>query len=190
MGEQAVPTIETTIVETEKFNGNASIGDDVRIYRRLEDMYDKTAIAMINDDDKVVGYLDREIASDTILPYLKRGLRFQCIVTDTPNEEGELPIEIHPKLSERANQMRREAEAISTLKGVGAVSEEYFKSIGIDTDTELIQQVESSSAQTVRKNIKQENPDARLSVKQIKKIYENAKSKYVPTSEEVVSDLD
>ena len=48
MEEQIVTTIETTIAETDKSHGTASVGDDVYIYRRLADRYDKTAIAMLN----------------------------------------------------------------------------------------------------------------------------------------------
>jgi hypothetical protein len=190
MEEQAVPTVETTIVETNKFDGTASVGNDVRIYRRLEDRYDKTAIAMINNKGEVIGYLNREIAEDTIFPYLKRGLKFRCVVTGAPNEEGDLPIEIYPILSERAKQMRREANSISSLKGVGSVSEEYFKSIGINTDVELIQRVESSSTQAIYEEIRQENPGARLSASQIERIYENAKAKHLPTSEEIGASLE
>ena len=183
--EKQVATIETTIVETDKFYGVASVGDDVHIYRRLEDMYDKTAIAMINERNEVVGYLDREMAEATILPYLKRGMRFQCVVTGTPNKEGDLPIEIHPMLAERGKQMSREAEPISSVSGVGSVSEEQFRAIGIYTDAELIRRVESSNVQTIWEEIKQNSPDARLSATQIEKIYENAKAKYIPTLEEV-----
>jgi len=183
--EKEVKTIETAIVETDKFLGTAKVGDDVHIYRRLADRYDETAIAMLNNEDEVVGYLNREVAEDTILPYLKRGLRFQCVVTDKPDEDGELPIEIHFRLSERAEQMSREADPISSVSGVGSVSEENFKAIGIYTDAELIRRVESSSVQAIREEIKQNCPNSRLSLRQIGKIYDNAKAKYLPTSGEV-----
>jgi len=183
--EKKVTTIETTIVETDKFHGTASLGDDVYIYRRLEDMYDKTAIAMLNDKNEVVGYLDRKVAEDTILPYIKKGLKFQCNVTGKPDEEGDLPIEIHPKLAEWAKQMSQEADPIASVSGVGSVAEKKFKAIGINTDAELIQRVESSSAQTVWEEIKQKSPDARLNISTIEKIYASAKAKYLPTSEEV-----
>ena len=136
---------------------------------------------MLNDNDEVVGYLNREVVEDKILPYLKRGMRFRCVVTDAPNEKGDLPIEIHPRLSERVKQMDQEAEPISLVSGVGSVSEENFKTIGIYTDAELIRRVESSSVQTVWEKIKQNNPSARLSVSQIEKIYESAKAKYIPS---------
>ena len=177
MPEKVVTTIETTIVETNKFLGTAKVGDDVYIYRRLEDMYDKTAIAMLNVKDEVVGYLNREVAEDIILPYIKKGLRFQCNVTGKPDEEGYLPIEIHPRLLEWAEQMSREAEPISSVKGVGSVSEANFKAIGINTDAELIQRVESSSVQSIWEEIKQNCPNSRLSVRRLEKIYENAKAK-------------
>jgi hypothetical protein len=175
-----VKTIETTIVETDKFNGNASVGDDVHLYRRLEDRYDKTAIAMRNDRDEVVGYLNREIAANKILPFLKRGLKFQCIVTGAPNKDGNLIIEIQPIISEQPNQINQEAEEIASVKGVGSVAEANFKAIGISTDVELIQRVEASNITQILAEIKQQNPDARLSVSQIERIYQNAKAKYIP----------
>lgn len=178
--QERVTTIEASIVETDKFRGTASVGDDVHLYRRLEDMYDETAIPMLNAKDEVVGYLNREVAEYTILPNLKRGLRFQCVVTGKLDEEGDLPIEIHCRLPERAKQMSQEADPISSVSGVGSVSEKYFKSISIDTDAELIRRVESSSVQTIWEEIKQKDPDARLSVRHIENIYENAKAKYLP----------
>jgi len=177
--EEQVTTIETTIVETDKFHGTASLGDDVHIYRRLEDRYDSTAIAMMNDKNEVVGYLNRKVASDTILPYIKKGLRFQCTVSGKPEEEGDLPIEIHPRLSEWTTS--REAESITSISGVGSVSAAYFKSIDINTDAELIQRVEASSVQNIWEEIRQQDSKARLSVSQIEKIYEHAKVKYTIT---------
>ncbi|MFQ6042818.1 MAG: HIRAN domain-containing protein [Candidatus Poribacteria bacterium] len=185
MQGKVITTIETTIVETDKFLGTAKVGDDVHIYRRLADRYDKTAIAMLNAKDEVVGYLNREVAEDIILPYLKKGLTFRCIVTGKPDEERDLPIEIHFRLSERVKQMSQEAAPISSVSGVGSVSEEYFKSIDIYTDAELIRRVESSSVPKIWEEIKQNNPSARLSVRNIEKIYEKAKAKYSPTSREV-----
>lgn len=183
--EKQVTTIETTIVEMAKFHGAASVGNDVHIYRRLEDRYDKTAIAMLNDKKEVVGYLDRKVAEDTILPYIKKGLRFQCIVTGKPDKEGNLPIEIHPRLSEWTKQKSQEADPISSVNGVGSTSEKKFRAIGINTDAELIRRVESSSVQTVFEEIKQNSPNARLNISQIEKIYESAKAKYLLTSEEI-----
>ena len=180
MKEQIVKTIETTIVEMDKFNGTASVGDDVHLYRRLADRYDKTAIAMLNDRDEVVGYLNREIAANKILPFLKRGVKFQCIVTGTPNQDGNLLIEIHPIISEQSNQISQEAEEIASVKGVGSVAEANFKAIGIFTDVELIQRVEASSVDHILSEMKQQNPAARLSVSQIEKIYQTAKAKYIP----------
>jgi hypothetical protein len=178
MKEQAVQAIETTIVETDKFNGNAAVGDDVHLYRRLEDRYDKTAIAMLNDRDEVVGYLNREIAANKVLPFLRRGLKFQCIVTGTPDEDGTLLIEIQPIISE--HQIYEEAEEIASVKGVGSVAEANFKSIGISTDVELIRRVEASNVTQILAEMKQQNPDARLSISQIERIYQNAKAKYLP----------
>lgn len=174
MEKQVATTIETTIVETDKFHGTAFVGDDVHIYRRLEDRYDETAIAMLNGKDEVVGYLNREVAEYTILPNLKRGLRFQCVVAGKPDEKGDWPIKIYCRLPERVKQMSQEAAPISSVNGVGSVSEEYFKSIGIYTDAELIRRVEASSVQTIRAEMKQKDPDARLSISRIEMIYENA----------------
>jgi len=94
MEEQAVTTIETTIVETDKFPGTAKVGDEIYIYRRLADMYDKTAIAMLNTSDEVVGYLNRKMVEDKILSFLQQGLKYNCLITGAPDEEGDLPISI------------------------------------------------------------------------------------------------
>lgn len=94
MEEQVATTIETTIVETDKFSGTTKVGDEIYIYRRLADMYDKTAIAMLNVSDEVVGYLNREMVEDKIMAFLQRGLTYKCFVTGAPDEEGDLPISI------------------------------------------------------------------------------------------------
>jgi len=184
MEQQVTPPIETTIVETEKFTGIAKVGDEVYIYIRLADMYDKTAIAMRNSDDEVVGYLNREVAKG-ILPYINRGLKFQCVVTGGLDGEGDVPIEMHPRLVERMNQMKQEAHPITSVSGVGPVSGEALKSVGINTDADLIQRVESVGAEKVLEDIKQSDQGVRLSLNRIKDAYENAKAEYIPTQEEV-----
>ena len=185
MEEQVVTTIETNIVETDKFHGTASVGDDVYIYRRLVDMCDKTAVAMLNSEDEVVGYLNREVAEKPILPYLKRGLKFNCVITEKPDEQGNLPIEIHFRLPEKVRQMNQEEDSISLISGVGPILKENFAAIGIYTGVELVQRVESGNVQQILEEIKRNTPGARLSLGQIEKIYKNAKEKYLPTPEEV-----
>jgi hypothetical protein len=86
--------------------------------------------------------------------------------------------------------MIREAEPISSVNGVGSVSEANFNSIGIYTDAELIRRVEGSSVQAVWEEIKQNDPTAHISANHIEKIYESAKAKYLPTSEEVIAFLE
>lgn len=116
MEEQAAATIETNIVETEKFTGTARAGDEVHIYRRLADMYDETAIAMLNADDDVVGYLNREVAANKILLYLAKGLKFKCVVTGAPDGEGDLPISIAVFIPAAILERLEKEKALSTDK--------------------------------------------------------------------------
>ncbi|HIE27090.1 TPA: hypothetical protein EYP66_07370 [Candidatus Poribacteria bacterium] len=86
-------TIETKIIEIDKFPNTAFAHEEVYIYRRLEDIYDPTAIAVLNTKREVVGYLDRNVAQTQILPKIKEGVKFRCFVTGPPDEEG-IPISI------------------------------------------------------------------------------------------------
>ncbi|MFQ6043099.1 MAG: hypothetical protein ACE5PV_19770 [Candidatus Poribacteria bacterium] len=86
-------TIETKIIEIDKFPNTTSVHEEVYIYRRLEDLYDPTAIAILNAKKEVVGYLDRDIAETKILPKIKKGVKFRCFITGPPDEEG-IPIDI------------------------------------------------------------------------------------------------
>ena len=185
MAEQVIPTIETTIVETDKFMGRVNAGDEVHLYRRLVDvMYDETAIAMRNSNGEEVGYLNREMAKG-ILPYIRRGLKFKCVATENPNLDGDVPIEMRPQLVERKKQMKQEASPINSVAGVGPVTGEAFKAVGINTDAELIRRVEEIGAKKVWEDIKESDQDVRLSLNRIKDAYENAKAEYIPTEEEV-----
>ena len=86
-------TMETKIIEIDKFPNTVSVHEEVYIYRRLQDIYDPTAIAVINTKKEVIGYLDRDIATTIILPKIKKGIKFRCFVTGTPDEEC-IPISI------------------------------------------------------------------------------------------------
>ena len=86
-------TIKTKIVEIDRFSSPVSIHEEVYIYRRLKDIYDPTAVAVINTKKEVIGYLDRNIAKTKILPKIKKGIKFRCFVTGPPDGES-IPISI------------------------------------------------------------------------------------------------
>jgi len=86
-------TIETKIVEIDKFYSTVSVHEEVYIYRRLADIYDPTAISILNTKKEIVGYLDRDIAEIKILPKIKKGIKFRCFVTGPPDGEI-IPISI------------------------------------------------------------------------------------------------
>ena len=67
-------TIETKIIEIDKFPNTVSLHEEVYIYRRLEDIYDPTAIALLNTNREVVGYRDRNVSQTQILPKFKKGI--------------------------------------------------------------------------------------------------------------------
>ena len=160
MPEQAVSTIETAIVEMDKFMGRVHVGDEVHLCRRLVDvMYDETAIAMLNNDDEVVGYLNRDVAKDLILPYIKRGVKFKCVVTEGPNGDGDVPIEMRPLLLEWRKQ---EANPITSVSGVGPVFGKAFKAVGINTDADLLRRVEEVGVEKIWEEIKQSDQGMRL----------------------------
>jgi hypothetical protein len=85
--------IETKIVEIDKFSNTVSVNEEVYLYRRLIDIYDPTAVAILNTKNEVVGYLNRNVAETIILPKIRKGVRFKCFVTGTSDEEG-IPISI------------------------------------------------------------------------------------------------
>ncbi|HID56832.1 TPA: hypothetical protein EYP37_09910 [Candidatus Poribacteria bacterium] len=84
--------IEAEVIGTEEFYPHtASPGEEVKLYRRLEDMYKPNAIAVLNQKDEPVGYLDPSIA-EGILAKMKEGIKFKCVVTG--REEDKILIRI------------------------------------------------------------------------------------------------
>lgn len=70
-----------------------TVGEQLFIYRRLQDSFDKALITVVNDVNDVVGYLDRDAATTRILPGLKEGVRFECKVSGDP-VDGVVPMQI------------------------------------------------------------------------------------------------
>lgn len=84
--------IEAEVVGVEEFYPHtASPGEEVKLYRRLEDIYKPNAIAVLNQKDEPIGYLDPSIA-EGILAKMKEGFKFKCVVTG--KEEDKLLIRI------------------------------------------------------------------------------------------------
>ena len=79
--------IEAEVIGTEEFYPHtASPGEEVKLYRRLEDMYKPNAIAVLNQKDEPIGYLDPSIA-EGILAKMKEGIKFKCVVTGREEDD-------------------------------------------------------------------------------------------------------
>ena len=67
----------------------------MKFYNLVEvGLWNKNSVVLCSSgaSDEIVGYLNRQVAEDTILPNLKKGLRFKCIAASLPYVEEHLPI--------------------------------------------------------------------------------------------------
>ncbi|MDA1191749.1 MAG: HIRAN domain-containing protein [Candidatus Poribacteria bacterium] len=111
----------------ERYNEFGSVvvspGENVFLYRRLADAHDKGLVAIINEMNDVIGYLNREVAEEVVIPALKEGVRFQCTVSGEPQGDT-VPIivqqiaqsEVTAILARRG--MRRGSDGAPPLAGV------------------------------------------------------------------------
>jgi hypothetical protein len=89
----AEDAIEAEVIGMEEFYPHtASPGEEVKLYRRLEDMYKPNAIAILNRKDEPIGYLDPSVAEE-ILAKMKEGIKFRCVVAGE-REGDKMPIRI------------------------------------------------------------------------------------------------
>ena len=70
-----------------------NIGEQVFLYRRRQDSHDPNLIAVVNEVNEPLGYVDAEIAESVVLPALKEGTRFQCIINGEM-EDDRIPMQI------------------------------------------------------------------------------------------------
>ena len=118
-------TIETKIVETDKFFSTVSVHEEVYIYRRLADIYDPTAISILNTKKEIVGYLDRDIAEIQILPKIKKGIKFRCFVTGPPDGES-IPISMTETDDIESTPRNGPVSQISNPSRIKLPDEEYI----------------------------------------------------------------
>ncbi|HEX30524.1 TPA: hypothetical protein ENG04_10625 [Candidatus Poribacteria bacterium] len=79
--------IEAEVIGVEEFYPHtASPGEEVKLYRRLEDMYKPNAITVLNQKGEPIGYLDPSIAEE-ILVKMKEGIKFRCVVTGKEEDD-------------------------------------------------------------------------------------------------------
>lgn len=96
MEHETAEVLTTRIVDYERFGGIAvSVGEQVFIYRRLKDAYDKSLVAVVNERNDAIGYLDRDFATAHVLPALKKGVRFECVIAGEPVDDT-VPLSARP----------------------------------------------------------------------------------------------
>jgi len=155
MEHETSETFSTMIVDYDRFGRIAvSKGEQVFIYRRLQDAYDKNLVAIVNDRNDVIGYLDREFAASQVLPSLRKGVRFECTIAGEP-EGDRVPLRIRPvaqseveMILSRQGFRRTRHDGISPLAGLFAADEEETEDLdepdilGIDDEIVLFDEEE------------------------------------------------
>lgn len=129
-------TIKTKIVEIDKFSSQVSIHEEVYIYRRLKDIYDPTAVAVINIKKEVIGYLDRNIAKTKILPKIKKGVKFRCFVTGPPDGKS-IPISIAEAEDIESTSSQKSVSPLPTPTHIQLTDEE-----AVDDKLEILEEEE------------------------------------------------
>lgn len=115
----------TFIVDYERFGRvSVSVGEQVFIYRRLQDAYDKSLVAVVNERNDPIGYLDREFAMTHVIPSLRKGIRFECVIDGEPSENG-IPLKVRPvaqseveSILSRHGFRRSRTDGVSPLAGL------------------------------------------------------------------------
>jgi hypothetical protein len=125
MEHQTPEVFSTEVVEYERFGGIAvSVGEQVFIYRRLQDAYDKSLVAVVNDRNDTIGYLDRDFATSHVIPSLRKGVRFECVVDGEPSDDR-VPLKVRPvaqseveTILSRPGSRRTRSDGVSPLAGL------------------------------------------------------------------------
>jgi hypothetical protein len=132
-------TIETRIIEIDKFPNTASVHEEVYIYRRLEDIYDPTKIAILNSKKEAIGYLDRKTTQTQILPKIKQGIKFRCFVTGPPDGEG-IPISITEGNYVESGSQRGSMHQIPNLSHIQLADEgDDDEVVGLEEDEDKLE---------------------------------------------------
>ncbi len=87
-------TVDTYIDGCAEFGAQVvNIGEQVFLYRRRQDAHDPNLIAVVNEVNEPLGFVDAEIAGSIVLPALKEGVRFQCVINGEMAEDR-IPMQI------------------------------------------------------------------------------------------------
>jgi hypothetical protein len=87
-------TVDTYIDGCAEFGAQVvNIGEQVFLYRRRQDAHDPNLIAVVNEVNEPLGYVDAEVAGSVVLPALKEGVRFQCVINGEMAEDR-IPIQL------------------------------------------------------------------------------------------------
>ena len=104
-------TVDTHIDGCAEFGAQVvNIGEQVFLYRRRQDAHDPNLIAVVNEVNEPLGYVDAEIAGTVVLPALKEGTRFQCVINGDMADDR-IPIQI-------TSVAQQEVSAILARRGI------------------------------------------------------------------------
>jgi hypothetical protein len=79
--------IEVEVVDMDQFDQHIpSPGEELRLYRRLQDMYKQNAVALLSKKGEPVGYLDPSVAEE-VIEKMMEGIRFRCVVSSERQED-------------------------------------------------------------------------------------------------------
>jgi hypothetical protein len=115
--------------------------EQVFLYRRLQDAHDSSVVAVVNEMNELLGFLDPEVVESSILAALKEGIRFRCMVTGDP-ADGRLPILVTPVaqsevtaiLERRGGARRPQAAGKPPLAGVFDADEQADEDEDVEPD--------------------------------------------------------
>ncbi len=116
--EDSGETYDTYIERDEKFAPEVIVApkQQVFLYRRLQDARHPHRIAVVDEDNSPIGYLERELAETAILQGLKEGSRYQCYISDD-EADGRIPLLITSMTELEVNQMLQERDLAGPPSG-------------------------------------------------------------------------
>ncbi len=130
--EESGETYDTYIERDEKFAPDVIVApkQQVFLYRRLQDARHPYRIAVVDEDNSPIGYLERELAETTILPGLKEGSRYQCYISDD-EEDGRIPLLITSLTELEVNEMLMERDLAGPPDGAAEDMEAFLKKLAL-----------------------------------------------------------
>lgn len=125
--EESGETYDTYIERDEKFAPYVIVApkQQVFLYRRLQDARHPRRIAVVDEDNCPIGYLERELAETTILPGLKEGSRYQCYISEE-EADGRIPLLIASLTELEVSKMLEERDLAGSPSEAGEDDMEAF----------------------------------------------------------------